>query len=1152
MQQGLRRLAVVGAATLSTVVGTAAFAGAAQAATFNVACGDVAGLRAAVVSANTTAAADVIEIANVDPCVFTFTNSVSGVSPDQSAIAPVTQPLTINGNGARFVRSGANNFRFLRIVGTTVTVNELELANGRLVGTGSQGVFGGAIYSIDGTLTVSRVFFEGNAVSGSSNSRGGAIFNFGGRLTVGNSSFTANTAGTHGGAIASFLNIFVSPPKRAVVTVADSDFTSNTAGAGGAIALDGDTFTMTASSLATNTATGAGGGAIYQTTSDSGLPPSSTISGTTIDANKATGASGLGGGMYAAAGSISLTAGSLSSNTAPNAGALYQSSGSFTTSGTIIYANQTTAAGGIGGGLYTVNTAVSLKKGELGANTANAAAGAFVQGGSLTVTETSVAENTAPGAAGGIYLFASTGTFTDATLSANKSTGTATNQGVGGAVYVFGGTLSMTGGLVDGNTAAVNGGGIYLNTATSTISGTTQSTNKALGTAANQGQGGAVYALNGTLTLTNGSLGANEAGVVGGALYSSGTPVIATGTEILANKAQAGAGLYALGGGLALHGVLAQGNTTTATTASNVGGALVAGNATVLIDQDSSISGNASGFGGAAYVLGGSLTIEDSTIGQNTGAQSGGGIVTAAPVVIRRSTFEDNSTPVSAGAIYANTKTLLIEDSTLRGNSAGFQGGGLVTRNVTGTVRRSTVNGNIGTFSQGAALVTGGAVTFENSTVSQNTSTRIPNTTLASGGIGVAASGAQGSDPAQAGRVDLVSTTLADNGETGNPSPNNQILVNGAAPGAELHATDTIVSDDDGAAVQPACIATAGGTIADDGGNLEFPGTSCGFDTVADPKLEALADNGGETLTHRLLPGSAAIDIGGNDCPATDQRGVTRPGGDACDAGAYETDAPETEAVGPASPTNDPEVTFTSDEETATFECQVDDGPWEACTSPYSPELADGEHTVRVRAVNADGYPDRTPASVTFTVDATGPVVDITSVQQQPGIPATAKGEFTVDGTAEDVECKIDDGAFADCSSPFITGPLTDGEHTLTVRAFDALGNQGSDSQAFTIDTAPPETTITGGPSGTIYTPPATFSFTSSKPNSTFECRLDAGAWAPCTSPKSYTSFSAGTHTFAVRAIDINGIVDPTPATRTFTYKTCLVRITLNGQTVCI
>src|SRR5205823_1415239 len=50
-----------------------------------------------------------------------------------------------------------------------------------------------------------------------------------------------------------------------------------------------------------------------------------------------------------------------------------------------------------------------------------------------------------------------------------------------------------------------------------------------------------------------------------------------------------------------------------------------------------------------------------------------------------------------------------------------------------------------------------------------------------------------------------------------------------------------------------------------------------------------------------------------------------------------------------------------------------------------------------------------------------------------------------------------------------------------------------------------------------------------------FQCALDAAAYAACTSPVSYSGLAAGSHAFAVRAIDAAGNVDPTPATRTWT-----------------
>jgi hypothetical protein len=87
-------------------------------------------------------------------------------------------------------------------------------------------------------------------------------------------------------------------------------------------------------------------------------------------------------------------------------------------------------------------------------------------------------------------------------------------------------------------------------------------------------------------------------------------------------------------------------------------------------------------------------------------------------------------------------------------------------------------------------------------------------------------------------------------------------------------------------------------TLQSNGYNIESPGNTCGFDQVGDQAsvsavqldLGPLADNGGLTETHALLPGSVAINqIPEAACEVdTDQRGVTRPQGPACDVGAFE------------------------------------------------------------------------------------------------------------------------------------------------------------------------------------------------------------------------------------------------------------------------
>jgi hypothetical protein len=90
------------------------------------------------------------------------------------------------------------------------------------------------------------------------------------------------------------------------------------------------------------------------------------------------------------------------------------------------------------------------------------------------------------------------------------------------------------------------------------------------------------------------------------------------------------------------------------------------------------------------------------------------------------------------------------------------------------------------------------------------------------------------------------------------------------------------------------CDHLGGSSIISNGYNLDSDG-SCGLTSIGDlpntdPQLDALADNGGPTMTHALLPGNPIIDAG--NCaggPVTDQRGVPRPRGDNCDIGAYES-----------------------------------------------------------------------------------------------------------------------------------------------------------------------------------------------------------------------------------------------------------------------
>jgi hypothetical protein len=173
--------------------------------------------------------------------------------------------------------------------------------------------------------------------------------------------------------------------------------------------------------------------------------------------------------------------------------------------------------------------------------------------------------------------------------------------------------------------------------------------------------------------------------------------------------------------------------------------------------------------------------------------------------------------------------------------------------------------------------------------------------------------------------------------------------------------------------------------------------------------------------------------------------------------------------------------------------------------------------------------------------DTTAPDTTITSGPSGSTDQTAASFSFTATEAGSTFQCRLDSGAWSACSSPTAYSGLALGAHKFDVRATDAAGNTDATpaSRSWTITTPPdttaPDTTITSGPADPSLQASASFSFTSSEAGSTFQCRLDSGAWSSCTSPKAYSGLALGAHRFDVRATDAAGNTDATPATRSWT-----------------
>ena len=214
---------------------------------------------------------------------------------------------------------------------------------------------------------------------------------------------------------------------------------------------------------------------------------------------------------------------------------------------------------------------------------------------------------------------------------------------------------------------------------------------------------------------------------------------------------------------------------------------------------------------------------------------------------------------------------------------------------------------------------------------------------------------------------------------------------------------------------------------------------------------------------------------------------------------AYDTDAPSIAltALSP-DPTSDstPAVSGTAADSASTvsavqFQMDSTAGSWTACTATdgtfdeaseaftcaVTSALTDGAHTIYVRSTDSlsNTTSGGSDATDTFTIDSTSPALSLTAISPDPGTDTTptltgtatdatsilAAIQFQIDGTSGSwIACSADDGAFDETSESFtcaVTSALSDGEHTIYIRATDNAGHTSSSAtDSFTVDTTGP------------------------------------------------------------------------------------------------
>lgn len=667
------------------------------------------------------------------------------------------------------------------------------------------------------------------------------IFNItAGPVSLHNLTLTNGTA-TDGGAI------YVA---NAAVNITDCVLTNNEAngasGSGGAIFnAPGGSLNIANTSITLNRANRAGGG--IEDNAGAGLNiilTNVTLNNNTAGIAPSTPAPGSGGGLHiTGAGSIVITGGTVNNNTAAlEGGGLWNGTGTMTVTGTVIDGN--TARGATaddgGGGVFNNGGNVNLDSVTVSNNLATGAAGSG--GGLLSIAgdiaiDASVFEgNSATRAGGAIEIIDGDLEFISSQMINNDVNGTAgiAAPGNGGGFHGTGNASNITfrNSMITGNAAAREGGGLWNQSgSTMNVVACILEDNTAFGDAEDDG-GGAIFNNGGTLNIDStqiiDNLAAGDLGS-GGGLFSTDGDVSINHTAFSSNIAnRAGGGIEIIDGNVDITNCVLNQNE-------------VLGTASIFTP----------GNGGALHVTGmnSTVNISSSIINMNKAQRQGGGLwnYRGSTMNVTNCTIDGNTTdgPLvtqGGGGIYNRGGILNIETTTISNNvTAGTSAaGGGVHNDTLGVVKimRSTISGN-------SAHGLGGGIYTKGDSMITNAVTIANNSTTGTGGGIYSVYGAW-----------LTNTLISGN--------------TGGLGGGDVHGM---------------LYSRNYNLIATDGLNSFTPMANDIEGTA--PILGILQDNGGNTLTHMLMDGSAGINAGDPAVTFNDQRDMPIMG--IRDIGAYES-----------------------------------------------------------------------------------------------------------------------------------------------------------------------------------------------------------------------------------------------------------------------